>query len=103
MILLHNLKGGISGQIFKELLREDVKMLASNINKAEGCEWQSIIKFRRTDTISAPAYGYALCIHDAFEKDPYFIELSEAEAKGKLRAWGVATSEIEKLIQMEVE
>lgn len=103
MITLHNQKGGISGQVFKELLREDVALLGSNIGKTEGTAWQTVIKFRRTDTISAPAYGFALCLHDAFQKEPFIIALSEDEARQKLKAWNYPTMEIENLLKMEVE
>lgn len=104
MIELHNLKGGIIGQIQKNLHGEDVKLLASNINQTSGTSWQTVVKFRSTAQHFPAQYNFALCLHSAFDKDsPFVISLSEAEAKSKLQSWGIAAAEIEKLILTEVE
>lgn len=103
MILLHNKKGGISGQVLKNLQGEDIKLLADNLNKAEGTAWQVLIKFRDTRQSFPAVFGFALGIFDAFEKDPYFVELSESEAKGKLRAWGMTAVEVDTLINEKME
>lgn len=103
MIVLHNLKGQIIGQVLKDLQKEDVRLLASNINRVEGSEWQVIVKFRDTRQSFPPVFGFALCLHDAFQKEPFIIELSEAEARQKLKAWGHSSAEADKLINTKLE
>jgi hypothetical protein len=102
MMILHNLKGQTIGQVLKALAGEDVKLLGSNINRVEGAEWQTVVKFRRISPSFPVAYDYCLCMHSAYEKEPYFISLTEDEARQKLKAWGYSLSEIEKLINVPV-
>ncbi len=103
MIVLHNLKGAIIGQVLKEIWRDDVAMLASNINQTAGSEWQSIIKFRDTRQSFPAVFGYALCLHSANEKEPFIISLSEAETRAKLKSWGRTANEIENLLKITPE
>lgn len=103
MILLHGLKGQIVSQIQKDLLRDDVAMLASNIIQVQNSQWQTIIKFRDTRQAFPPVYGFALCLHDTNSKEPFAIELTEAEARQKLKAWGYSAVEADKLINEKME
>jgi hypothetical protein len=102
MMILHNLKGQMIGQVLKALAGEDVKLLGSNINRAEGAEWQTVVKFRRISPSFPVEYDYCLCMHSVYEKEPYFILLTENEARQKLKAWGYSASEVEKLITQDV-
>lgn len=103
MLTLHGLKGQIVGQIQKDLLRDDVRLLASNINQTAGTQWQTVIKFRDTRQSFPAVFGFALCLHDAFQREPFIIEMSESEARGKLKAWGTTASEVDKLINVKLE
>lgn len=102
MMIMHNQKGQIISQVFKALAGEDVKLLASNINRVEAVEWQSIVKFRRISPSFPVEFDFSLCLHSAYEKEPYFILLTENEARQKLKVWGYSASEIEKIITEEV-
>lgn len=103
MILLHNKKGGISGQIQKNLQGEDIALIGNNINQTTGTAWQALIKFRDTRQSFPAVFGYALCLHDTNSKEPFYMEMSESEARQKLKAWNYPTIEIENLLKMEVE
>lgn len=102
MITLHSKQGQISGQIHKRL--EDVSQLADNLNLVSGCQWQSLFKFRSSGIGSVPiVYSFALNLHDSAIKEPYTFELSEGEARQKLKGWNFSAVEIEKLLKTEVE
>ncbi len=103
MILLHNKKGGISGQVLKDLLRDDVSLIGNNLNQTAGSQWQTIIKFRDTRQSFPAVFGYALCLHSANEKEPFIISLSEAETRAKLKSWGRTANEIENLLKITPE
>jgi hypothetical protein len=103
MIKLRSLRGQIIGQVLKDLWRDDIKLLASNLTKSEGTAWQCAFKCRKTSQSFPAEYQFMLGIFDAFQKDPYFIELSEAEARAKLKAWGFSTSEADALINTKLE
>lgn len=100
MILLHSKKGGISGQIQKNLQGEDIKLLADNLNKAEGTAWQVLIKYRKSNVSLPLEFGYGLCLHSVSEKAPFVFELTESETRAKLKSWGYSTNEIETLTKV---
>lgn len=103
MILLHGLKGQIVSQIQKDFLREDILLLGSNVNQTTGAQWQTLIKFRKSNVSLPLEFGYGLCLHDVSNKEPYIIELNEAEAKAKLKSWGHTASEIDILLKITPE
>lgn len=100
MLTLHGLKGQITSQVMKNLQGEEVRLLASNLSRAEGSSWQCVLKCRKTNTSFPAEYNFILGIYDAFQKTPYFVELTEAQVWGKLRAWNYPAVEIEKLIKI---
>lgn len=107
MIVLHNQKGLITEQIRKDFGGKDVALLASNILQTSGTEWQTLVKFRKSNVGFLPKeFGFGLSLHNAGSKEEAFtLELSEAEAKAKLRSWGHSAVEADNLInkKMEVE
>lgn len=105
MITLHNLKGGISGQIQKNLHGEDVKLLASNILKVESAVWQCLFRCRKSTPGSPKEYALFLGVFDAFQKEPFFVEFDREQTKAKLKSWvsPAETLSILDLIDSETE
>ena len=93
MIILHNSKGGVTGQIQKNLHGEDVKLLASNLSKAEGAIWQAVFQCRKSSPGFPKEHSLFLGVFDAFHKEPFFIEIDRQQLKDKLKAW-VSASEV---------
>lgn len=103
MITLHGLKGQITGQVFKDFLREDILLLGSNVNQTSGTQWQTLIKFRKSNVSLPLEFGYGLCLHSVSEKAPFVFELTESETRAKLKSWNYPAVEIEKLIKITPE
>lgn len=101
MILLHDSRGLITGQIFKDFGGKDVALIGSNILQTSGIEWQSLVKFRKSNVGFLPKeFGFGLSLHNAGSKEAFTLELNEAEARQKLKAWNYPTTEIENLLKI---
>ncbi len=104
MIELHNFKGQLIGQIQKNLHGEDVRLLASNITKAEGATWQAAFRCRKSAPGIAKEYALFLGIFNASkDAQPYFIELDKDLLKKKLQAWLPASEALSILDSLDKE
>ena len=99
MIELHNLRGGLTGQIQKNLFGEDIRLLASNLSKVEGSVWQAAFRCRKSSPGFPKEYSLFLGIFDAFKDAPFFIEIDRQQLKDKLKAW-VSPSEVLSILDL---
>jgi hypothetical protein len=103
MIVLHNSKGAITGQIQKNFHGEDVRLLASNLSKIEGASWQAAFRCRKSSPGFPKEYSLFLGIFDAFKDTPFFIGLDRQQLKDKLKAWVSPAEVLAILDSLDVE
>lgn len=77
-----------------------LKMLASNLNTTDGTAWQCLFKHAVIDRSFPEGFGFFVALFDAANdpSNPYCIQLTETEARAKLKAWGMTAAEIDNLV-----